>query len=88
MRYFRPSLARSRAFRVGFKRDSRYYLYVATKDETKVYNGIGLYRQDWQRIDRNRLERESWIRFIEEALQLMFDVREGRAKVSRLSSLT
>lgn len=46
------------------------------------------YPQDLERADRLTLERETRTALFEAALQLLFDVREGRAKVSRLSSLT
>lgn len=57
------------------------------KENVKKYHGIGLYQEDWTRIRRNLQHRETKIDFIEEAIQLLFDVREGRAKVSRMSSL-
>jgi hypothetical protein len=60
---------------------------MVRKEHTKRYSSVGLYEEDWQRIDRNREKRETQIGFIEEALQLLFDVREGKAKVSRMSSL-
>lgn len=47
-----------------------------------------LYGQDLERLERVRLERETRNAAIEAALQLLFDVREGKAKVSRMSSLS
>jgi hypothetical protein len=46
----------------------------------KVYRGIGLYREDWERIDRLREHREDKIEFIETALQNEFERREAEAK--------
>jgi len=61
---------------------------MVTKEHTKKYKSVGLYQEDWTRIDRNREPRETQIGFIEDALQLLFDVREGKARVSRMTSLT
>jgi hypothetical protein len=61
---------------------------MVKKEHTKRYSSVGLYDEDWDRIDRNREARETKVGFIEEAIQLLFDVREGRAKVSRFTSLT
>jgi hypothetical protein len=44
----------------------------------KVYRGIGLYPEDWSRIDRLREHREDKIEFIETALQAEFERREAR----------
>lgn len=38
--------------------------------------GIGLYREDWNRIDRLREPREKRIELIEAALQAEFEKRE------------
>ena len=44
----------------------------------KVYRGIGLYPEDWSRIDRLREHREDKIEFIETALQHEFERREKK----------
>jgi hypothetical protein len=50
----------------------------------KVYRGIGLYQEDWDRIDKLREHREDKIEFIEMALQHEFERREStqRSKVA------
>lgn len=77
----RASLARSSEFRVVSSRDSRYYLGM--EKLRKVYRGIGLYPEDWSRIDRLREHREDKIEFIETALQHEFERRESVKKESR-----
>jgi hypothetical protein len=43
----------------------------------QVYRGIGLYPEDWDRIDRLRENREDKIEFIESALLREFERREA-----------
>lgn len=55
----------------------------------KVKTGIGLYQQDWDRARRNLKPDERLIEYIEEALLVLGEIREGKRRLPpSMTSLT
>lgn len=83
--YCSVNRARHSVFRAVLARGICYYLGMSASK--KVYYGIGLYREDWERIELLLDNREKKIQFIELALQHEFELREGKARhVSSLAA--
>lgn len=57
-------------------------------DKKKVSRGFRYYREDLERIKRLLEDRETTTDFIETALTHEFELREGKVRVSRMTSLS